>query len=480
MEFNGREIEPQMNFYLSSLEEQARCELKDSEARLTQSECEGRVQLIVREDLLADVLDQLQQQREGSSWRREKELMQREMSDLKVQLAERVPSPPRESEFLKSQLGKISSRLRKALKDLDLHYFMTEDLKVKLEKTKGEKEALQTDVETLKTELGEERQMLAVGKTTNVMLESNLESERARAQELKDKLSKMEEALQKQQETTKEVLERSQASHRAQLDEALQRASSQLGIISNRLRKALKDLDLHYFMTEDLKVKLEKMKGEKEALQINVETVNTELRQERQMLAVSKTNVEVELESYLVMETARAHELKEKLSEMEEALRKQDEGKTILERSQASLRAQLEMQDKDSKDLVCALEMKCEHQLESERVLWQQEKSSLLEERERTRASCVAQSDQQSFGSDCLLAALRKAEQQLESQLQEWKEDKSSLLQATERLKLSQQEKEQEWERTESTLRSQLVDLESQMMEKPKKKKRWYRRLFSG
>ena len=65
MEFNSREIEPQIHFYLSSLEEQVRCELKDSEARLTQSESEGRVQLIIREDLL--VLDQLQQQREGST-----------------------------------------------------------------------------------------------------------------------------------------------------------------------------------------------------------------------------------------------------------------------------------------------------------------------------------------------------------------------------------------------------------------------------
>ncbi|XP_028450160.1 cingulin-like [Perca flavescens] len=426
MEVNPREIEPQMNFYLSSLEEQLRCELKDSEARLTPSQYEGRVHLIVREDLLADVLDQLQQQREGSSWRREKELMQREVSDLKVQLAEHVPSPPRESEFLKSQLGKISNRLRKAQKDLELQYFVTEDLKVDLEKTKGEKEALNADVETLKTELGEERQML----------------------------------------------ERSQASHRAQLDEALHRASSQLGKISNRLRKALKDLDLQYFMTEDLRVDLEKTKGEKEALKHNVESLKTELRKERQMLTVSKTNVELELESYLVMERARAHDLKEKLSEMEEALQKQDEGKTILERSQASLRAQLEMQDKDSKDLMAALE--------SERVLWQQEKSSLLEERERTRASWEDQRDQQSFGSDCLLAALKKAEQQLESQLQQWKEDKSSLLQATERLRLSQQEKVQEWERTESTLRSQLEDLESQIMEKPKKKKRWYRKLFSG
>ncbi|XP_035863427.1 intracellular protein transport protein USO1-like [Sander lucioperca] len=182
--------------------------------------------------------------------------MQREMCDLKVQLAERVHSPPRETEYLKSQLGKISNRLRKAQKDLDLQYFITEDLKVEMEQMKGEKEALKNNVETQKIELRKERQMLTVGKTTNVMLESYLEIERAQAQELKNKLSKMEEALLKQDEEAKEILERSQASHRAQL----------------------------------------------------------------------------------------------------------------------------EMQDKSNKNLMAALEKKCEHQLESERVLWQQEKTSLLEE----------------------------------------------------------------------------------------------------
>ncbi|TDG98457.1 hypothetical protein EPR50_G00218870 [Perca flavescens] len=155
---------------------------------------------------------------------------------------------------------------------------------------------------------------------------------------------------------------------------------------------------------------------------------------------------------------------------MEETLRKQEEeAKEIVERSQASHRAQLEMQDKKNKNLMAALKKKFEHQLES--VLWQQEKSSLLEEREKTRASYVAQIEEQSSVSDALLADLKKAEQQLESHLNQWKEDKLSLLQATESLKLTQQEKEQEWERTESTMRSQLVDLQSQIMKKQQKKK---------
>ncbi|TDG98458.1 hypothetical protein EPR50_G00218880 [Perca flavescens] len=91
---------------------------------------------------------------------------------------------------------------------------------------------------------------------------------------------------------------------------------SQLGKISNRLRNAQKDLDLQTLITEDLKVELEKMKGEKEALQNKVETQKMELHKERQMLAVAKTNVELELESYLEMERAHAQELKVELEQM--------------------------------------------------------------------------------------------------------------------------------------------------------------------
>ncbi|XP_034755399.1 uncharacterized protein At1g10890-like [Etheostoma cragini] len=174
------------------------------------------------------------------------------------------------------------------------------------------------------------------------------------------------------------------------------------------------------------------------------------------MLTVGKTT-NVTLESHLEMERAQAQELKDKLSKMEEALREQEEeAKDILERSQASHRAQLEMQNQSNKNIIAALEKKCEHQLESKRVLWHREEASLLEESEKTRASHVAQIDEQSFASDCLLASLKKTEQQLKSKLNQWKEDKASLLQATESLKLTQQEKEQEWEMTESTLRSTL------------------------
>ncbi|XP_034755398.1 ribonuclease Y-like [Etheostoma cragini] len=278
MDFNSRATEPQISFYLSSLEEQVRCELKDSEATLTQGKSEGRLHLVIREDLLADLLDQLQQQREGSSWSHEEELMQKEIGELKVQLAERVPSPLRETEHLKAQLGKICTRLRKSEKDLDPQTFIAEGLKAELEQIKGEKEALKREVETLK-----------VGKTNvQLELESFLGRERAQVQELKEKLSKTEEAIREQEKEAKEKMQRSQASHRAQLDEALaqrvpsppgetEHLKSQLGKICTRLRKAEKDLELQIFITEDLKVELKQVKGEKQTLYNIVATQKLQL-----------------------------------------------------------------------------------------------------------------------------------------------------------------------------------------------------------
>ncbi|XP_028444385.1 uncharacterized protein LOC114562267 [Perca flavescens] len=75
----------ELDFYLSSLEQQVRRELKDGDATLTQSLTEGRVCLEVREDLLASFLDDLQGGRE-EEWSCEEELMQREICQLKAQL----------------------------------------------------------------------------------------------------------------------------------------------------------------------------------------------------------------------------------------------------------------------------------------------------------------------------------------------------------------------------------------------------------
>lgn len=54
---------------------------------------------------------------------------------------------------------------------------------------------------------------------------------------------------------------------------------------------------------------------------------------------------------------------------------------------------------------------------------WQQDKNSLLQEVEKSRAVYVAQLDRQKHKNNTILAALKKAEQQLENHLTEWWED---------------------------------------------------------
>lgn len=106
---------------------------------------------------------------------------------------------------------------------------------------KGENETLQTEMEAMKLELCVEKQLHVAAEnnletTTRCLtvqlldmdtaefearskaeqLENDLASERARAQK---KLSKTEEALLKRKEEAKKTLERSQASHRFQLEE---------------------------------------------------------------------------------------------------------------------------------------------------------------------------------------------------------------------------------------------------------------------
>ena len=70
-------------------------------------------------------------------------------------------------------------------------------------------------------------------------------------------------------------------------------------------------------------------------------------------------------------------------------------------------------------------------------------------------------------------------EQQLERHLTKCQEEKSSLLQDTEDIKKTLQEKEQEWEKKELSLNSELTALESQLAKK-KKKKKWYRIFLCG
>ncbi|XP_034382727.1 troponin T2e, cardiac [Cyclopterus lumpus] len=157
MELNSMfwEVEPPMNFYLSSLEEQVRCDLKNSEATLTQTPSKGRVLLNISEGCLQQILDLLQE--------KNKRDMQKEMCCLTSHLheAKQGQSPCKETELVKYLLIKTHTKLQSAHRNLDQQTSIINEQQIKLAHIVDEKEALQKELEAKKLEL---RQMMAGAK----------------------------------------------------------------------------------------------------------------------------------------------------------------------------------------------------------------------------------------------------------------------------------------------------------------------------
>lgn len=378
MEDNYREVNPPLNFYLNFLEEQVRCALMDSEARLTQGKSEERVSLEIREDSLTDLLEQLQGKKKDN-WSQEKELLQREMCRLKAQLdearAETVHSSQSDTETLQYKLKKTRKILRRVRNDLEQQTSNTQELQLKLEAVQRENEAFQNEAEAMKLEVRVEKQLRAVA-------EQNVETS------------------------------------------------------AHCLRVQLFEKD----------------------------TAEFEARSKAE-----------ELEKDLAFEKAQTEKLQKRLSEMKEALLKQKEdAKKTVERSQAYRQTQLREHTAETGRIKAALKT-AEDLLETERLRFQQEKNSFLEETEKSRALYVSQIDQLKMENSNLVAPLKKADQQLENERIQWQVVKSSLLQVTDKLTKTLQEKEQEWETTESCIRARLEAIESQIA---KSRKKWYKRFF--
>ncbi|XP_075946274.1 uncharacterized protein LOC142948261 [Anarhichas minor] len=204
--------------------------------RIGRSKSEGKVLLEIQKDLLANFLDQLQEKKEDNSWSHEKDLMQKEICDLKTKLDQAQAKHTRKTD---SALGKICPVLRKAKRDLDQQTSETRDLQFQLEQMKADKKGHQKEVDEIKSELRAEKDSVAVVvynletiihylrvqlkdaaecKARSRALESSLDFTRVQAQMLEKQLSKMEDALHKQKEEAQETLERYQASHEDQLE----------------------------------------------------------------------------------------------------------------------------------------------------------------------------------------------------------------------------------------------------------------------
>ena len=273
IDFNSTEKDPPINFFLSSLEEQIRVELHDSKARLTQSKSEGRVHLEIQEDLLANLLDHLQERREDDKCSPKQEGMQKEICSLQAHFTESVS----EVEYLKSQLIKVRPMLRKAQEDLVQQTATNKVQQMALERMKAEKDALQSELRAI-------RPMLGVAKThVELELESYLELERAKTRKITTALKKAEDLL---------------ATERLRFQQEI---------------KTLQDVKHQTSTNKEQQMALEHMKAENKALQ-------SELCVLRPMLGVAKTNVELELESYLELERGETRKITTALKKAEDLL----------------------------------------------------------------------------------------------------------------------------------------------------------------
>ncbi|XP_074482414.1 uncharacterized protein LOC141762267 [Sebastes fasciatus] len=586
IDFECKEFEVR-DFFLTTLEQTCRVQLNDSEAKITQSTSEGRIFLEVQQDELSNFFDCLPEQQDNN-WGQEKNLLQREISGLKAQLAKapakRDPSPARDKS-LKSELDKLSWTLNNAQKDLsrkagiinnqdfqlkkfslmlnnaqqDLSkkdtIIKSQDFQLKkvgsmmnnapkdlsekdgiiksqnflLVKLKGEIEALRKELEEKESVILAERKMLAVARTNmewemEGLLQTEREDRQGHLNKTKADLQKTKEDLQKTKEDLQKTKDEAKP-HQAQLNEQraeIEKLTADLKK-SEDLLKTEKQLfqtrivtireDTDKFMSDCLPA-MEELRADKSQIMAALKYSEEELKFVHDMWREDKSSHLAELEksqrSHLVQlekqdevhKTTMADLKKnfedqlasdrllwqqEKTSLLEEtektsssfaAQLHEDKSSHLaeLETSQRSHLAQLKMQDEEHKTIMADLKTKLEDQLASDRLLWQKEKTSLLEETVKTSSSFAAQLHEQKQSNDTLVAALETAEQQIESHRIECQE--SSLLQAkaTESVQQTLQEKEQEWTTTESSLRSQLADLENQIAKK--KRTKWYRKIF--
>ena len=235
----------------------------------------------------------------------------------------------------------------------------------------------------------------------------------------------------------KEAVERSQASHQAQLEEHREETRK----ITAALEEAEDLLETERFCRQQEKISLLEEMEESKALyelQLDEHKCNIETLADALMSLTQKfegCQVEWYEEKTSLIQTTEG--LKKTVQDM------QQEAKGAVERSQASHQAQLEKHREETRKIAAALE-EAEDLLETECFCRQQEKISLLEEMEESKALYELQLDEHKCNIETLADALMSLTQKFEGCQVEWYEEKTSLIQTTEILKKTVQDMQQE------------------------------------
>ncbi|KAL7378990.1 hypothetical protein ABVT39_021660 [Epinephelus coioides] len=340
------------------------------------------------------------------------EQLQSELSDDKAKVMK----------YLRTQLARISSKLRQTKKDLEQQATTNKDLHAQLEQVRRAKDAHHKQFEAQQLELRARRH-----------LKSNM-SEAQRVQQMLTSSIRHLHIVLEQMKGEKLALDRELEAKKLEVHHhiqfiALPQTNIELeseGQLEVERKQAQKNLEQQPSIITDMRAELEEVKGAKAALETEVECMRSEVSLAKQLQAAAENNAETTkiraevLERDLASERAQNKKLKQRLTLKGEALQKQkEEAKKTLEGSHASLQLQLEKQRTENKRITAALK-KAEELLESECVSFE------LEE-ERSRASHVAEMAKQREDNNKLTFSLKKADQEMDMRHCQWQEEKSVL-----------------------------------------------------
>lgn len=514
-----------MSWYHSALE--ADLQSLDDKARLISSKIEGRVLLDVGDDLMQNFLDLHQ---DHSNDRQ----MQMEISDLKAKLntalAQKAPPPSaclkKAQRDLQKQISinkeqhaamqKIQAELSaersclavaKTNVELELESFLTIEraqtqnlqqelskveaaLQQQVEETKKalEKPQAPEDMESVRdfcvAKINEHTEAISKLMADLQKAEQELKTERLQAIEERSSLTaqidvqaaetsriaaalKKSEELQLQCQEEKSTLQKNFEEQLA--SDRLVSQQKRASLVKQHTKdKASYQAQLHkqeqrYKLTVASIAKAEQQhksdQGEKLSLAATLKEVRVKYLDQLKFVASLRTQQEeatkilqVQLDEQKVATSRITADLKKSEDLLEtQSLRFQEKSLLLqqLEQSQNNHVAKQKMQDEDHNNFVAALQKN----LESDRLVWLEERASLEKQNLKDKASYKAQ-------------------------LKSDQEEKSSLLLATESLRQALQEKEEELNNTESSLRSQLDEAQSQIQKK--KKMSWIKKLFTG
>ncbi|XP_029380037.1 trichohyalin-like [Echeneis naucrates] len=476
------DFQPTMDFYLSSLEEEVRSELQDDEVRLAQSKTPGVVLLRMQENSLTNFLEMLQENKDGNlnnNWSHEKKQMESDIRRLKALLdeaqAKAVPSPKAQTEALQADLTKTKKILNRFKMDLEHQTSENWNLQLKLKTVQKEKDALQQEVETVKKEkdalqqevetVKEEKDALQQEVETVKKEKDALQQEVETVQKEKDTLQQEVETVKKEKDALQQEVETVQKENGA-LQQEVEAKKAEVQIVKQLRNMADKELEK---ITSYLENQLLEQYSTTKALDKELKFEVRKTDNLRAVLRKEKEEAKTALEQCQVSHKVQLAEAAAETSSVRAALNKAEDQ---LETERLHFLQQKTSLEEENNLLKTVLSIK-EEELQSHCHQWQQEKTSLLEEMDISKASYTAQLQQK---NDEIAAFLNDLNLQLEKARLEWEEEKSSLVQAKDDVMRTLQEKEQETENMESCMKTRLEELERKITQK--KRRKWYRKLF--